>query len=123
MSTQCLRIAVVDDDAGIRTALRKLLRSKGHTAVTFESAEEFLASGTAGEFDLMIADLHLPGMTGAALVRGLADRGTPLPAIIITAHDDAASLKMIRQSAPTPHLRKPFSGAQLSEAIERVLSA
>lgn len=123
MRARRLKIAVVDDDAGVRTALGKLLRSMGHGAVTFESAEEFLASGTIAEFEILIADLHLPGMTGADLVQVLTNRGTPLPVIIITAHDDAASWRMIHRSAPASHLRKPFSGAQLSEAIKRALCA
>ena len=116
-------IAVVDDDAGVRNALHTLLRSMGFEAVTFGSAEAFLAERSCEDIDCLIVDLHLPGMNGVALVQELADCGTPLPAILITAHADPDSLKLIRQIAPTPHLTKPFSDAELSEALRCALSA
>ena len=111
-------IAVVDDDPGVRTALQELLRSMGFQAVTFGSAEEFLSSGR-GHLHCVIADVHLPGMSGPALVRRLAEAGTGLPALLVTAHDDPATLELIRQTGPVPHLRKPFSDAQLTDAIRR----
>jgi len=116
-------IAVVDDDAGVRNALHTLLRSMGFGAVTFDSAEAFLAETSCDNVDCLIVDLHLPGMNGVALVQELANCGTPLPAILITAHSDPDSLALIHQVAPAPHLMKPFSDAQLSEALRRVLSA
>ena len=116
-------VAVVDDNLGTRMALRQLLRSMGFDASTFESAEDFLAANDHDKFDCLVVDLHLPGMNGAALVRKLIDCGIRLPAILITAHDDAPSLKLIRQVAPVPHLHKPFSDTQLSDALRLVLPA
>jgi CheY-like chemotaxis protein len=110
-------IAVVDDDEGVRSALRELLRSMGYDAFTFGSAEEFLATPRRGEIDCLIADVHLPGMSGVALVGALAKSGIRLPALYITAHDDATTLASIRQSGSIPHLRKPFSDEQLADAV------
>ena len=115
------RIAIVDDDDGVRTALRELLRSMGFDTVTFGSAEEFLAASRE-HLDCLIADVHLPGLSGAALLRELGERGTSLPALLITAHDDPATLVMIRQTGPIPHLRKPFSDSQLADAIRRAVA-
>jgi FixJ family two-component response regulator len=114
-------IAIVDDDRGVRMALRELLRSMGFDAVTFGSAEEFLDSGRSRQVGVLIADLHLPGMTGAALVSTLADAGSAVPALLITAHDDTATAELIRQTGPIPHLRKPFSDEDLLDAMRRAL--
>jgi FixJ family two-component response regulator len=116
-------IAVVDDDGGVRSALRGLLRSMGFDAVTFESAEELLDSIRAEQIDCLIADIHLPGMTGVALVSALAGAGTALPAVLITAHDDPPTLGLIRSAGPVPHLTKPFSDDELIEALRRALPA
>jgi FixJ family two-component response regulator len=122
MAHSVARIAVVEDDAGVRTALHRLLTAASFDACTFASAEEFLASpGRRGRVDCLIADIHLPGMNGVALLRALAADGEVPPAVLITARDDAATLESIRRAGPTPHLRKPFSDEALFDAIRRAL--
>ena len=69
------RIAVVDDDAGIRAAVADLLQAADFTARTFTSAEEFLEQGQQEHFDCLIADINLPGMTGVALLQVLGAIG------------------------------------------------
>jgi FixJ family two-component response regulator len=114
-------IAVVEDDAGVRTALRQLLRAADFDALTFGSAEEFLASGDRDAVDCLVADINLPGMSGVALLMELAAAGPRLPAVLITARDDPATLELIRRAAPVPHLRKPFSEEEFFGAITRAL--
>jgi FixJ family two-component response regulator len=124
MTYSCARIAVVEDDAGVRTALQQLLSAAAFDALTFASAEEFLESNCRRErVDCLIADIHLPGMNGVALLQTLAADGDALPAVLITARDDAATLESIRQAGPTPHLHKPFSDEALFDAIGRALGA
>jgi FixJ family two-component response regulator len=123
MATTYATIAVVEDDAGVRTALGELLRSAEFDALTFASAEEFLASRQRESVDCLIADINLPGMNGVALVKALAADGARLPAVLITARDDPATLELIRHAAPAPHLRKPFSDDDLFDAIRRARHA
>ena len=116
-----MTIAVVEDDAGVRTALEQLLRSAGYRALTFESAEAFLAHSDRGDVDCLIADINLPGMSGVDLVRGLGDNGRRLPAVLITGRRDAATAALTRQAGEVPRLYKPFSDAALFEVINRVM--
>jgi FixJ family two-component response regulator len=116
-------IAVVDDDDSVRGALWGLLRAAGYQAVTFASAEAFLASQTVATVDCLVADVNLPGMNGAALVAALVDAGTPLPAVLITARNDAHTLELIRRGGAVPHLIKPFSDEELFGAIHTARSA
>ena len=114
-------IAVVEDDAGVRVALRQLLRAAGFLALPFASAEEFLESRRGKKVDCVVADVNLPGMTGVALVTMLAAEAPPVPAVLVTGRDDPATLELIRRAAPVPHLRKPFSDDELFDAIGRAL--
>ena len=115
-----LKIAVVEDDAGVRTALQQLLRSAGFDAQTFESAEEFLAQGDRDGFACLIADINLPGISGVELVNAVGANGDGLPAVLITGRRDAATMALTREAAAVPKLYKPFSDAALFEVIDRV---
>ena len=84
-------VAVVDDDAAMRTSVERLLRASGYTTVAFASAEEFLRSGIADRAIGLVLDIHLGGMSGIELRRGLLDAGATIPVIFITAFDDEAT--------------------------------
>jgi two-component system, LuxR family, response regulator FixJ len=121
MINPSLTIAVVEDDAGVRTALEQLLRSAGFQAMTFESAEAFLARSDAHAVDCLIADINLPGISGVELVKGLRTDGHRLPAVLITGRRDAATTELARQAGDVPRLYKPFSDAALFEVINQVV--
>jgi FixJ family two-component response regulator len=123
MTQTQVKIAVVEDDPGVRTALQQLLRAAAFEALTFGSAEEFLKAGADEQVDCLIADINLPGMTGVALLKRLAANGSDLPAVLITGRDDPATLHLIRQAGPVPRLHKPFSDEELFGAIRVALSA
>jgi len=76
---------VVDDDESIRRALKRLLRSMGYHAVTFDSAEEFLEATSCGGEGCLVLDIRLPGMTGLDLQEKLALTGAKYPVIFMTA--------------------------------------
>lgn len=116
-------IAIVEDDAGVRTALEQLLRSAGFDALLFGSAEEFLKEVRSDDVDCLIADVNLPGMSGVALVQVLIKKGMGPPAVIMTGRDDPATSQLIRQAGRVPCLKKPFSDDALFRAIDSVLAA
>jgi FixJ family two-component response regulator len=116
-------IAVVDDDSGVRTALRELLRSAGFEALTFASSEEFLAAGHDDDVDFLIADVNLPGMSGVGLLKTLAAKGAALPALLITGRGDPGTIDLIRQAGAVPRLIKPFSDDDLFGVIDQALKA
>ncbi len=71
----------------MRAAIQRFLEVEGFEAMPFDSAEALLASGAVSQAECMVLDVHLPGMSGFELQRHLADAGTPLPVVFITAHD------------------------------------
>ena len=114
-----LTIGVVEDDPSFRRALRRLLNAAGFAVAAFASAEEFLASESAGATACLVLDVHLGGMSGFDLQQRLATAGVPIPAIFITAHDDPVTRERAR--AGVAYLQKPFREAALIGAIHQAL--
>ena len=79
---------VVDDDAGVRASLRSLLKSVGIPAVTYASAQEFLASYHPAQPGCLLLDVRMPGMNGLELQIELNLRGAMIPVIFLTGHGD-----------------------------------
>src|SRR5262249_7126203 len=79
-------VSVVDDDRYFRESMRRLMRSLGYTAEDFASAADFLASPRLAETAFLIADVHMPAMTGLELYRRLIDIGHTIPTILVTAY-------------------------------------
>jgi FixJ family two-component response regulator len=115
-----LNLVVVDDDEEVRTALRRLLRSMGHTVRVFASAEEYEASPAAA--DCLIVDLRLPGLNGFELLERLRLRGSSIPIVFITG-DGGPSPSDTTAHTGTPSLAKPFDEHDLIAAITRALSS
>jgi FixJ family two-component response regulator len=112
-----MQVAVVDDDAGVRGAVSRLLRVSGCEVHTYASAEDFLKSCRPAKLDCLIVDVYLSGMSGSDLHAELTARGQVLPTVLMTAHDDAAITAMLRRSEDVVCLRKPFDDSFLLYAI------
>jgi FixJ family two-component response regulator len=122
MPAKLLLISVVDDDASVRRALRRLLQLAGYAVETFASASEFLDSPAMGVTSCLVLDIHLQDMTGFELQDRLAATSAAIPLIFITAHDDAATRERVRQAGAGLYLRKPFEKRALLAAIEWALA-
>jgi FixJ family two-component response regulator len=106
-------ISIVDDDQSFRDSMRRLLRSLGYAVATFPSADEFLASPDLAVTACLVADIHMPAMTGVALYERLVGTGHAIPTILVTAYPN----DMVRQRMLTLgvecYLRKPLEEAAL----------
>ena len=114
-------VAVVDDDALIRDALRRLLKASGLGAVSFESAENLLNSGRLPEIACLIADVRMPGMSGLELQAKLKAERCPIPIIFITAHGDTKMRIQAMCDGAVEFLTKPFDNAVLIEMVRSAL--
>ena len=115
-------VFVLDDDPGVRTALKRLLRSAGHSVETFASAREFLDGGTADRPGCLVSDLRLPEVDGLELLAMLRVSGHRLPIVFNTGYGNVAtSVKAMKQGA-VDFLTKPVEDVDLLEAVHRALS-
>jgi FixJ family two-component response regulator len=114
-------VAVVDDDALLRDALRRLLKASGLGAVSFESAENLLNSGRLPEIACLIADVRMPGMSGLELQAKLKAERCRIPIIFITAHGDTKMRIQAMCDGAVEFLTKPFDNAVLLELVHAAL--
>jgi FixJ family two-component response regulator len=115
------RIAVVDDDASIREALKSLMRSVRFNVDAFASAEEFLASGHLNNTACLILDVYLPGINGFELQNRLNEERRGIPIIFITAHADEASRQRALNAGAVDLLSKPVRRDALFKAIKSAI--
>jgi FixJ family two-component response regulator len=114
--SKCL-VYVIDDDAAVRRALARLLRSGNLNVETFSSPEEFLSEPREEKDACVIADIRMPGSTGFDLQQRIASRGPRLPIIILSASDDAQTREHARGLGAVAFFRKPVDDQALLDAI------
>ncbi|MDR6955091.1 FixJ family two-component response regulator [Ancylobacter sp. 3268] len=114
-------IAVVDDDESIREALPDLIGVFGHRALTFPSAEAFLASDRIDQTKCLVLDIAMPGMSGVDLQCELIRLGRGIPIVFITAHGDEEFCQHLRRTGSVECLLKPFTDTALLDALNAVL--
>lgn len=123
MPDQHQSLVVVEDDAGMSTAIGRLLRAAGFEPALFSSAEDLLQTDAADSAGCLVLDIHLPGLSGFELQRQLAASGLKPRVIFITAHDDASARDEAQRLGCIAYLRKPFDGNALLQAIRLALSS
>jgi FixJ family two-component response regulator len=114
-------ISIVDDDASMRTATTRLIRSLGFSVHAFVSALEFISSPRLRETSCLIADVEMPGMSGVELQEYLIARGHKMPMIFITAFPEDRIRERVMKAGAIDYLSKPFGEPRLLECVERAL--
>ncbi|MGA8050759.1 MAG: response regulator [Burkholderiales bacterium] len=112
-----MTVLLIEDDEGLRTALARVLEIAGFKVASFASAEDCLASGIVADADCAVCDVQLTGQSGFELARRLAQDGSAIPVIFITAHDSAATRAGAQQLGAAAYLPKPFDGHALLGAV------
>ena len=114
-----LSLAVIDDNPGIRIALKRLLGASGHRVSLFSSAEDFLAHDVSA--DCLIVDVRLPGLSGLQLEERLRASGSITPIVFMTAQSDTVA-RGVPLRVPRFCLPKPFDEDGLLNAISDALT-
>ncbi len=115
-----LGILIVEDDDGIRTALRLALEDEGYRVSEAESGERALEQIATGPADLVLVDLMLPGMSGFELVHELR-RVSEVPIVIVTARSDSHDVVAGLEAGADDYVRKPFVVKELEARIRALL--
>jgi len=111
-------ISIIDDDASVRVATHRLVRSLGHVAHTFASADDFLRSSQLNDTSCVIADVHMPGMSGIELQNLLKTQGHRLPIIFITAFPEESVRAQALEAGAACFLSKPFDAHILIKHLD-----
>lgn len=121
MSSAQPLVFVIDDDAGVRASIQRLLKSVGLRSEGFAAGQEFLQRSPHDGPSCLILDVRLPGISGLELQRKLIQSGMHTPIIFITAHGDIPMTVRAMKSGAVEFLTKPFSDQELLDAIQQAL--
>jgi FixJ family two-component response regulator len=110
-------IYLIDDDKSVRRGFELFLKSAELDFFSFGSVDEFLVNIKPDAKDIIILDLHLPGISGIDFLKQLEAEGIRLQVIIVTAFDDPYSREYCRQYGVKAFLRKPVDGEALMDII------
>ena len=116
-------VSVADDDQFCRESMARLMRSLGYTVEAFASAADFLASPRLAETACLIADVHMPAMTGIELYRHLLDAGHAIPTILVTAYPNDADRARALNDGVVCYLRKPVAEQHLTRCLRFALTS
>jgi FixJ family two-component response regulator len=116
-------VAIVDDDALLRSALEGLLKAVGFPTQAFSSAEEFLEFGQPKQIACLIADIRMPGMSGLELQAKLNADACRIPIVFITAHGDEKMRMQAMRAGAVEFLAKPFDDEALLDSVRAALNS
>ena len=122
MDPKDITIFIVDDDASVRKALKRLIKVAGFKAKAFSSAHEFIDSGHSRSSGALVLDVRMPGMGGLELQQHLIESGSDMPVIFITAHEDIQARRKALNAGAIDFLKKPFEDQALLDAVQQALS-
>lgn len=115
------QVLVVEDDAAIASILEQGLALRGLSATVVEDGLDGRRAWTAGDYDLVILDVMLPGMNGIDLCAERRAAGDDTPVILLTARDDDGLRTRGEQAGASAYITKPFVYAELIATIRRLL--
>jgi FixJ family two-component response regulator len=111
-------IFIIDDDRNVLRGLQILLKSAGLECCVFDNVEEFLCNWNKNEDDMLILDIHMPGINGCDLLDYLEKRNLQIPVIMITAYDQPESRYSLKSYGVLAYLTKPVDSEMLIELIK-----
>ncbi|WP_164704963.1 response regulator transcription factor [Cupriavidus necator] len=114
-------IAIVDDDASVRDAMGRLVRSYDFAAQLFGSGLELLQFVALDRIACVITDVAMPGMNGFVLYETLRARGFDKPVIFMTGFAEEGSEQRALAAGAACFLRKPFQDTDIIRCIELAL--
>ena len=108
---------LVVDDKEVYIGFGVVLESAVMETKTFGTAENFLKEARLQTGDILVLDIHLPGMSGCELLRKLSEAEVTIPVIVVTAFDEPQSREECRDYGVMAFLRKPVDGEALLDII------
>ncbi len=114
-------VAVVDDDESLCRSVARLLRASGMQAVTYLSAEAFLDDTQRREFDCVVLDVQLGGISGIELNQRLAASDSTTPVIFLTAYDEPDVRQQALRTPCIAYLRKTDPAEVVLAAVRQAV--
>lgn len=119
---KCRRVLVVEDNPIHQVVVTSMLRKVGVESDIVDSGEAALTAWESGKYDIVLMDVHLPGMDGVSTTKELRSReagsSRRTPVVAMTAYITAEEVEVYRQCGMTGYIGKPLDEARLVKALE-----
>jgi signal transduction histidine kinase/DNA-binding response OmpR family regulator len=117
------RVLLVDDEAPVLSATAEVLSRLGYAAVTFADSHAALAAfeATPEQFDVVVTDESMPGLTGTGLARVLRSHRPDLPIVLVSGYPGAIQVQQARAAGVSEILSKPVQSREIATALARAL--
>jgi len=116
-------VAIVEDDESLCRSIARLLQASGYQPVSYFSAEAFFDDTKRPDFDCLIVDIQLGGMSGIDFNNQLTSTGSTTPVIFLTAHEKADELQQQLHTHCAAFLRKSDPAETVIAAIDNAINA
>lgn len=114
------RILVVDDDEGVRKLVHTILERAGYRVEAVEDAQVAQARLAECDYDIVISDILMPGISGIELLKLLDQNAPDMPVILMTGNPNLkTATEAIRTASAVDYLTKPFSSGDLLHTVKR----
>jgi serine/threonine-protein kinase len=113
------RVLLVDDEAALLHATGRQLRLAGYDVTECDSGGRALDLLEGGEFDVVVSDIDMPGLSGIALLKVLAERRSQVPVILMTGTPSLDTAMSAVEHGAFKYLIKPVAWTELRETVER----
>jgi two-component system response regulator HydG len=118
-----IKILIADDEPGLRQSVKQALLTDGRRIDLAASGEEALRLEAENVYDVIVADLMMPGLSGLDLLRTLKERGSRARLILISGYPTIAAAGQAVRMGAFEFLAKPFMPDEIRVLVERALSA
>ncbi|CAN5642267.1 N/A [soil metagenome] len=119
------RVLYLDDNPSNVKLMRMVMSMRGDTLLSVAAdGARGLARARSEPFDLVLVDLYLPDARGDEVLRQLRshEATAALPAVVVSAEDDAAVVQQALEAGADAYITKPFDIAELLEVVDRLLA-
>lgn len=116
------RILLADDDAAARELVARALKADGHTVDATQDGTEALEHLGSQAFDLLVTDLHMPGMDGASLAKHVRARHPAMRILLMSGYTGELDKAAASLSGPVGTIPKPFTLESIRAAVKKVLA-
>ncbi len=116
-----MRILVVEDEKKVASFLKKGLEEEYYAVDCAYDGEEALYMVEASDYDLVILDIMLPKIDGLEVLKGVREKGLPLPVLMLTAKDSVEDVVKGLDAGGDDYLTKPFAFAELLARVRALI--
>jgi DNA-binding NtrC family response regulator len=115
------KIIVIDDEQIMRDLVQRILAKAGYEVETLDDGEAVLERLAAGDIEIVISDVNMPGMSGFELLKQIKKQYPQVAVIMMTGYADTFTIKDALMFGADEYITKPFKHYEVTVVVERAL--